>query len=242
METIIFIGSAGAGKSTLTKVFGDFLEKKGFKVFRANFDPACEYLPYEPDLDIRSFYDIDSMMKKEKIGPNLAIIKIYEYISTDNRIKNAIPMEYDYMIVDTAGQLEIFLLRDTGEKFINLFERPIVFILVDAGNVKKEDLIILRLLSVVMSLKLSANVVPIISKADAVKDIKFIEKSSSIDEFINLIGREGDLSDIARDLINILEKYRVPVRPVSVSVKNEESLERLFDIIYEVKCVCGDLT
>ena len=56
METIIFIGSAGAGKSSLTKSFSDFLEKKGYSVFKANFDPACEYIPYKPDFDIRNLY------------------------------------------------------------------------------------------------------------------------------------------------------------------------------------------
>ncbi len=243
METIIFIGSAGAGKSSLTKSFSDFLEKKGYSVFKANFDPACEYIPYKPDFDIRNFYSIENIMKEEKIGPNLAIIKIYEYLSSDSRVKEIVSnIEKDYIVVDTAGQLEIFLLRDTGEKFINIFKNPVVFLLVDAGSIKEEDLVTIRLLSVVASLKLSADVLPIISKADAVENVELLENIEYFDELIEKLRTSERISDIALDMLSVLEKYRTPIRPVAVSIREEDSLERLLDLLFEVRCVCGDLT
>jgi len=51
---VIFLGPAGSGKTTLTARFGKWLkDKMGYKVNFVNPDPGCEYLPYEPDFDIK---------------------------------------------------------------------------------------------------------------------------------------------------------------------------------------------
>lgn len=54
MKYAIFVtGSAGSGKSTTTNLLHEHFTVIRRRHFVFNFDPACEYLPYEPDIDIR---------------------------------------------------------------------------------------------------------------------------------------------------------------------------------------------
>ena len=54
MRYAVFItGPAGAGKSTLTAALHEHYKIMRTRTFCFNLDPACEFLPYEPDFDIR---------------------------------------------------------------------------------------------------------------------------------------------------------------------------------------------
>mgnify|MGYP005808496753 CR=1 FL=1 len=62
MKYAIFLcGSAGAGKSTTTNILKTHFEvcKQHVTVF--NFDPAANYLPYEPDFDIRDLITVNEV-------------------------------------------------------------------------------------------------------------------------------------------------------------------------------------
>ncbi|HIP65006.1 MAG TPA: GTPase, partial [Pyrodictium sp.] len=62
MYFIVFVGPAGSGKSHLVDAFGDWLEFNELSVARVNLDPAAEWLPYEPDVDVREYVDARKVM------------------------------------------------------------------------------------------------------------------------------------------------------------------------------------
>ncbi len=69
---IIFIGPASASKSTLVAAYARWLSKfEGIRVFKVNLDPAADYIPYEPDFDVRSVVSTREIALKYKLGPKV---------------------------------------------------------------------------------------------------------------------------------------------------------------------------
>ena len=107
---IAILGSAGSGKTLITARFGEFLEKEGYTVKRSNLDPGVLSLPYEPDFDVRDYFTLEEIMRKENLGPNGAILEAMDRLS-----KLKLPSyNADYVLIDTPGQLEVFAFRDSG--------------------------------------------------------------------------------------------------------------------------------
>ena len=71
---VYVLGPAGAGKSSFTAIFSEWLINEGGIALLVNLDPATSYLPYTPDVDIRMYVDARDVMKKYNLGPNGAII------------------------------------------------------------------------------------------------------------------------------------------------------------------------
>ena len=73
-------------------------------------------MPYTPDIDIRDFIILEEIMEEYGLGPNGAMILAADLmVNYLDDLKDEID-EYnaDWVIVDTAGQLELFAFRETG--------------------------------------------------------------------------------------------------------------------------------
>ena len=81
-----------------------------------NLDPGVKTIPYSPDIDIRDYITLEEIMEEYELGPNGAMILTSDLmVNFLDDIKDEID-EYnpDWVIVDTAGQLELFAFRETG--------------------------------------------------------------------------------------------------------------------------------
>ena len=81
-----------------------------------NLDPGAVVMPYTPDIDIRDFIVLEEVMEEYGLGPNGAMI-----LASDLMVNYIDELKYeidqynaDWIIVDTAGQLELFAFRETG--------------------------------------------------------------------------------------------------------------------------------
>jgi len=113
------IGPAGSGKTTLTKEIYNYITNYNdqFTVITLNLDPGVKKLPYIPDIDVRDYVDIDSIMKEEGFGPNGALIEATERLEDYlGEIKYEIEEfnEPDFVLIDTPGQMELFAFRQIG--------------------------------------------------------------------------------------------------------------------------------
>lgn len=237
---VLLIGPAGSGKSLLTGRFGEWLRRKGNSVALVNLDPACEYLPYKPDFDIRSFYNIKKIMRKEKLGPNAAIIRVHELLSNNlEKILSKLKIERDFILVDTSGQMELFVFRETGPKIVEALKDAVGIFLVDATLMSPIDLVTIKLMAQVVRLRLNVPVVPVITKVDLVPKINFADSARLTREIRK---QKGSVVDLALALNKSLEEFAMPVRVIKISSKTCEGFEELLSTLYETYCECGDLT
>ena len=81
-----------------------------------NLDPGVRIIPYVPDIDIRDFIVLEEIMEEYGLGPNGGMI-----LASDLMVNYLDDLRYeidefnpDWVLVDTAGQLELFAFRETG--------------------------------------------------------------------------------------------------------------------------------
>ena len=168
---VYFIGTAGSGKSTLTDTFKRWTELRGVDAITVNLDPGAENLPYEPDVDIRDWISLREVMDSHGLGPNGAQIACADMLALNTSdIKKSIEsFKTDYILMDTPGQLELFVFRESGKyivKFLNP-QRSITAYLLDYALAKTASGFVSQLLlSINTSFRLNQPQINILSKSD----------------------------------------------------------------------------
>jgi len=247
---IVVLGPAGSGKTTLCNALGKWISKvQGFKVAYINLDPGAEYLPYKPGFDVRSIVKLEEIMRKYGLGPNGALMKSMNILESKvSELSRIISLwEADFVIVDTPGQMELFLFRDIGPLLVEELKRAgfVMGILIyDLTLISRpSDLISLKLLTLITQLRLGIESIPVVNKWDegpSREKIRMIEDFYFLKEITSK--EKGLSSEISEKILDIINKYGLASRIVKVSALKGAGLEELYDIIHEVYCTCGDLT
>src|SRR5579875_2368536 len=145
MRSIFLTGTAGSGKSLLCSTLAPWFSDKGSTVATVNLDPGASNLPYEPDVDIRDFIDLSSVMDSYALGPNGALIFAADLVATRlEEIEQALSdINPDYAIFDTPGQVELFAYRNSGPYIVSTIESEAktVLFLFDSTLVSRRDLL-----------------------------------------------------------------------------------------------------
>ena len=195
---VYFIGTAGSGKSTLTSNFQSWFKLRGLDAIIVNLDPGAENLPYEPDVDIRDWISLKEIMETNQLGPNGAQIACADMIAlnTDDIKKSMESFKSDYVILDTPGQLELFVFREAGKytvKFLNP-QKSVICYLLDPSLAKTASGFVSQLLlSISTNFRLNQPQINILSKADLLsdEDLEIIKKwSDNPEELYSAIVRE----------------------------------------------------
>ncbi|RLF06858.1 MAG: GTPase [Thermoprotei archaeon] len=119
--TLFVVGPAGSGKSTFVASFADWLSSNEIPYITVNLDPAAEYTPYVPDVDVRAYVTARQVMEEYELGPNGAIIAsvdlMLNYVSS---LKEEVEESASggYVLVDTPGQMEVFAFRRSGAEVV----------------------------------------------------------------------------------------------------------------------------
>ncbi|MFQ5871037.1 MAG: ATP/GTP-binding protein [Candidatus Geothermarchaeales archaeon] len=120
MVGVVFnVGTAGSGKSLMTASLWDWLRRDGQRVSILNLDPGAVRTPYEPDIDVRSYINVNELMDQYGLGPNGSLVLAMD-LSVDHieKINEEIrTLNPDYLLVDTSGQMELFAYRASGQFF-----------------------------------------------------------------------------------------------------------------------------
>ena len=136
---VYFIGTAGSGKSTLTNNFKEWMRLRGLDAITVNLDPGAENLPYEPDVDICDWISLKEIMDSYGLGPNGAQIACADMLAlnTSDVKKSIESFKSDYIIVDTPGQLELFVFREAGKYTVKFLNPEKSIICVTTGTLRK---------------------------------------------------------------------------------------------------------
>ncbi len=120
MVKLYAVGTAGSGKSTFIGAFAAWMEEQGFRYSIINLDPGADDLPYEADIDIRRWFTLPEIMKEYGLGPNGAQVVGADMVALkiDEMKEELERTSYDYALIDTPGQLELFAFRESSEQII----------------------------------------------------------------------------------------------------------------------------
>ncbi|MEM2843779.1 MAG: ATP/GTP-binding protein [Candidatus Bathyarchaeia archaeon] len=247
---VMILGSAGAGKTSLTARFGDWLSKEEFKVVYVNLDPGCISLPYKPSFDVRKYFTIEKLMMEKNLGPNGAMIKASELMQENvKKFLNEIEkFKGDFMLIDTPGQSEIFVFRPAGPFIAREFslKAPTVGVyLIDPFLAETPSSLASAFsLALASQLRLGIPLILVLNKADEIKNIELEKMISNYDYLKEKVIQEnvGAIKDLAIQLIEALKNLAFAQRLIKVSAKTSEGMPQLFDLIHESLCECGDLT
>ena len=181
-----------------------------------NLDPGVGHLPYSPDVDVRDYVDINSLMEEYGLGSNGSLIMANDLIATKiDQIQTEIDtINPDYLLVDTPGQVELFAYRESGPFFVKNIhgDEKINLFLYDGTMITSpSNFISLSLLSTSIRLRLGLPTINAITKTDLIQDKlnEVLGWSSSDYDLEDQISKEVDgetlplISDMYRTLNNL---------------------------------------
>ncbi len=247
---LIILGTAGAGKSALAATFGKWIEQNtDRKAAYINLDPGCDFVPFEPDFDIRDYFTVAQIMRDESLGPNGAMVRASELLEqkAEEFSRRINEIEADVRLIDTPGQMEVFLFHG-GSEFAKLMrDVTISLFLVDAQiAAKAAGFVFTRLLGLSIGLRLGVPTIAVLNKIDlAHGKLADIDRMFADPELLKervVKESSGVIVDLTLGLSKVLPELLPAARLVKVSAKTGEGMQDLYDIVHEVFCACGDLT
>ena len=212
-----------------------------------NLDPGVRIMPYQPDIDIRDYIVLGEVMEQYGLGPNGAIILASDLmVNYLDDLKNEIDdFNPDWILVDTAGQLELFAFRETG---------PLIASALGFGNIQRsvsflfDSNFVLRPNGFISTLLLAASVqfrfrqipqINILSKIDLLdedqiemivnwsQDFKALEESTSERE-------SGLIRELSMDLSEVFIEMGSTAELIPCSIKEENGLDLLFGYLQRI--------
>ncbi|HEY7587574.1 MAG TPA: ATP/GTP-binding protein [Thermoplasmata archaeon] len=124
-KNLYFLGTAGAGKSTMVYAFQLWMNSQGFDCVTVNLDPGAEKLLFGPDVDVRDWVNLQEIMEEQELGPNGAQVAAADLVAMNAKeIADVLDtFETSYALIDTPGQIELFTFRSSGPAIVDAFGR-----------------------------------------------------------------------------------------------------------------------
>jgi GTPase SAR1 family protein len=215
MNTIFITGTAGSGKSLLTSKLLQWYNDRNSFTISLNLDPGTLDLPYEPDVDVRNYIDINTLMSSYQLGLNGALIMASDMIATRlEEIQDEInSLNAEYVLVDTPGQIELFAFRESGPYFVSHFQsdnKATLFIFDGMLVSSPINYVSISLLAASIKLRLKTPQIDVLTKRDLIIDKlpEVLGWSSSRELLESALNSEKDseYSLLCKDLMRSLSR------------------------------------
>ena len=238
------IGTAGSGKTSVVKVFLDWLEDHEMSAVAVNLDPAVEVLPYAPQFDIRDYVNYVSLLE-EGLGPNGAFIKSVDLmIRYVDEIKRSIEeAASNYVLIDTPGQLELFAFRRTTYelvKRINELGKSVMLYLIDPSLFVHEDgidsfsFVSAILLGTSVKIRFKMPVIFAINKVDLLDDSIVETIESWLNDLSTITLSDEVYGPLVRNLVNAIEEAGGLGETIFISALAEIGIDDLYAAIQRI--------
>ena len=242
---MLILGLAGVGKTLFTKTFSELLDSYGEATCLVNLDPAAANIPYDPYVDIREFVSYEGVLREYKLGPNGALILSCDLISEHlNKIVSDIEaFDADFIMVDTPGQMELFIMREISYEVVSSLSRVSsvigVFLVSAPALMKVDSLLTSLMMSKIAEFRLNIPMYTIINKIDLLssEDKKRISSLLSSHEVLRdvVLSQVLESSDryriIATSLLRLLEETGLPYPLTEVSAVDGRGLEAFYSTL-----------
>ncbi len=244
MINLYFIGSAGSGKSSLTGAFAGWMQHHGYDAVTVNLDPGIENAPYVPDVDIRDWIKLRDIMKEYGVGPNGAQIIAADMLALNiNEMKETLQsFETEYVIFDTPGQMELFVLRQSGKFLIDALGAPqsiIGFLYDPVISRAPSGFIALMLQAASVQVRFNVPFLSILTKSDLLTDDereKILNWSRNLMELDDAIHNEIPTlhSQLSIEFLSALKSFGAGQSIVPVSSTYGSGMEEIYNAAQQI--------
>lgn len=174
-NTVYFTGTAGAGKTHLVRSFANWAKTAGYDPLIVNLDPGNEATDLAPDIDVREWVDLATVMDEYGLGPNGAQVAAADMVALKIfDIRAAIAeTKADYILVDTPGQVELFAFRESSKAIVDALsgDRSAITFLFDPAIARAASgFVSLLLLAATVEFRFRLPMVHVLAKADVLTD------------------------------------------------------------------------
>jgi GTPase SAR1 family protein len=226
MNTIFITGTAGSGKSLLTSKLLQWYNDRNSFTISLNLDPGTLDLPYEPDVDVRNYIDINTLMSSYQLGLNGALIMASDMIATRlEEIQDEInSLNAEYVLVDTPGQIELFAFRESGPYFVSHFQsdnKATLFIFDGMLVSSPINYVSISLLAASIKLRLKTPQIDVLTKRDLIIDklpevLGWSSSRALLESALNS-EKDSEYSLLCKDLMRSLSRsgFMEGILPVS---------------------------
>lgn len=224
------------------------MTRLGRQVSVINLDPANDFIPYTPAIDISELITLAEVMEKLKLGPNGGLIYCMEYLEKNidwfiEKLKK-IPKEH-YLLLDFPGQVELYThhnsVRNILAALLKLDHRLAAVHLVDShycSDAGKFIAVLLTSLSAMLQMELPH--VNVLSKADLIQS--YGKLAFNLDFYTDVLDLSYLLDQLQDDpifkrykkmntaLVEIIQDYSL-VSFVALNIKKNESILRVLQTV-----------
>ena len=212
-----------------------------------NLDPAVNWLPYTPDVDIRDYITVDEVIKKYNLGPNGALVAAIDLsINFIEDLRSEIDeLKANYVVVDTPGQLELFAFRSAGPAIMSslaLNDKSLALFLIESTMlVKPSTFLSLIMLALAASIAHKFPQIVTITKTDLLTKERYEDVMRWIEDPLEIfkdMRREDAVfvtqySDIVTAFEEIITRFNVGGF-VAVSSITGQGLDDLYALVQRI--------
>lgn len=235
---VYVIGTAGSGKSTLAANFKKWMGLRGLDAITVNLDPGAEHLPYDPDVDIRDWISLEEVMETNELGPNGAQVVCADMIALNTgEVQESIgSFKPDYILIDTPGQLELFVFREAGKytiQFLSPCNAAICYLLDPLLARTASGFVSQLLLSLTTHFRLDQPQINVLSKADvlSIKELRLVQTwSDDPDELETALLSENAsvYRELSEGILKLLKEAGGYTRLLASSKENLQGIEDIY--------------
>ena len=234
---IVCIGMAGSGKTTFVHRLYLHLQSVGKRVYSINLDPAVKKVPYPTNIDIRDTVDYKQVMKEFVLGPNGAMITSLNLFATKfDQVVGVLEKraaEFDYVLVDTPGQIEVFNWSASGQIILDSLATSfptVTAYCVDTVRCRSPTTFMSSMTyacSILYKTKLPF--ILVFNKTDVIPCDFAREWMTEFDVFLEALKPEesGYMASLSRALCLAMEEFYCQLRNVGVSALTGSGMEEL---------------
>ena len=191
-----------------------------------NLDPGAVSLPYEPDVDVRDIINIENLMREYGLGPNGSLIMASDMISTRlEEIQEQVDkLNPDYVIVDSPGQIELFVFRTSGPYFVSNFQaenKVNLFTFDSILSTSPINFVVISLIATSVRLRLGISQIDVMTKRDLIIDKlhDILSWSNSKTAIGQSLSKEKDTqySVLAQELLRGISRCNMFFNPILIS-------------------------
>ena len=241
--SVLIVGLAGAGKSTLTYGLNKFTFENKVPSYYVNLDPATADLNFSANVDIRDTVKYNEVMEQFKLGPNGAILTSLNLFATKFHEVIGIIEKRDnlkFAFFDTPGQIEAFAWSASGgmitEELSAAFDTVILFV-VDVPRCSHTPTFISTMLYACSILYRSGlPLVLALTKTDVKTADEVIGWMTDLEKFEQALDKEDEtsyFSDFNRSTGQIFSELYETMPVVPVSGMTGDGIDKLLEELHK---------